>query len=192
MVATGVYWGSFDPPTLAHKAIIEKSLEYVDKLIIVINNDSRKNYFAPVKLRAKWLKNTCSAVAGKLEYYIQDNRVRYDYNYLKQQYSGLLYAVAGEDSYTHWLANSNVSHIHQFDGIYIVPREQGINFSRISMHNVCIINIAAGLSSISSKRIRENIFNGCGTYGHLKVDAVVAEDIFNYYQDYVNKPEKLV
>jgi nicotinic acid mononucleotide adenylyltransferase len=40
----GVFWGCFDPPTLAHKAIALKALKDIPlkRLIIVINNHGPK------------------------------------------------------------------------------------------------------------------------------------------------------
>ena len=40
-----VYAGSFDPITKGHQDIIERALKIVDKLIVVVMNNSRKSYW---------------------------------------------------------------------------------------------------------------------------------------------------
>ena len=41
----GVYAGSFDPVTKGHQDIIERALKIVDKLIVVVMNNPKKNYW---------------------------------------------------------------------------------------------------------------------------------------------------
>lgn len=41
----GVYAGSFDPITLGHQNIIERALKIVDKLVIGILVNNKKNYW---------------------------------------------------------------------------------------------------------------------------------------------------
>lgn len=41
----GVYAGSFDPITKGHQDIIKRALKIVDKLIIVVMNNPKKNYW---------------------------------------------------------------------------------------------------------------------------------------------------
>ena len=41
----GVYAGSFDPITKGHQDIIERALKIVDKLIVVVMNNPKKNYW---------------------------------------------------------------------------------------------------------------------------------------------------
>ena len=40
-----VYAGSFDPITKGHQDIIERALKIVDKLIVVVMNNPKKNYW---------------------------------------------------------------------------------------------------------------------------------------------------
>ena len=40
-----VYAGSFDPVTKGHQDIIERALKIVDKLIVVVMNNPKKNYW---------------------------------------------------------------------------------------------------------------------------------------------------
>ena len=43
MSKIGIYPGSFDPITLGHLDIIQRSLHVVDKLIIAVSNNKSKN-----------------------------------------------------------------------------------------------------------------------------------------------------
>ncbi len=55
-----IYGGSFDPPHKGHEKIVKKALKKlpIDKLFIIPawQNPFKKNFFAPPKLRSKWLK----------------------------------------------------------------------------------------------------------------------------------------
>jgi len=42
MTRVGIYPGSFDPLTLGHLDIIERSLHVVDELIIAVSNNDKK------------------------------------------------------------------------------------------------------------------------------------------------------
>lgn len=54
----GVFWGAFDPPTKAHVAIIEKALvlPFIHHLIVVLNNNSYKEYAIPFETRKEELQ----------------------------------------------------------------------------------------------------------------------------------------
>lgn len=53
---TGVYAGSFDPITKGHQDIIERALKIVDKLIVVVMNNPKKNYWFNLDERKKFNK----------------------------------------------------------------------------------------------------------------------------------------
>ena len=56
-----LYGGSFDPPHVGHKAIVEalEELDYIDKIIIMPTflNPFKSESHAPSELRFKWLKD---------------------------------------------------------------------------------------------------------------------------------------
>ena len=59
-MTTAIYPGSFDPVTLGHLDIIERSSKVVDRLIIgVLNNNSKTPLFS-VEERVKMLKDVTS------------------------------------------------------------------------------------------------------------------------------------
>ena len=54
-----VFSGSFDPPTLGHKAVIESALEIFDEVVVaVMVNPQKKPYFSQEE-REEMLKLTC-------------------------------------------------------------------------------------------------------------------------------------
>lgn len=53
---TGVYAGSFDPITKGHQDIIERALQFIDKLIVVVMNNPKKAYWFNLDERKKLIK----------------------------------------------------------------------------------------------------------------------------------------
>ncbi|KRP10493.1 MAG: phosphopantetheine adenylyltransferase, partial [Sphingobacteriales bacterium BACL12 MAG-120813-bin55] len=51
-----VFPGSFDPITVGHIDLIERSLSIFDKVIVAIGINSQKQGYFPVDQRMKWLK----------------------------------------------------------------------------------------------------------------------------------------
>jgi len=101
----GIYWGTFDPPTLAHGNIIEKSMHdlKLSKLIIVINdnNATGKNYKSPGKDRIHMLKSMISAAArDRLIILRQTDFFSFSYENIKKIYPDKnIAAIVGEDSF---------------------------------------------------------------------------------------------
>ena len=55
---TAIFPGSFDPITLGHKDIIEKSLNIFDSVIIGIGQNSEKEYMFPAERRKQFVEDT--------------------------------------------------------------------------------------------------------------------------------------
>ena len=55
---TAIYPGTFDPITLGHADVIQKSLKICDRLIVASTNTKNKNYFFPIDERIKIIKES--------------------------------------------------------------------------------------------------------------------------------------
>ena len=55
---TAIYPGTFDPLTLGHADVIQKSLKLCDRLIVATTNTKNKNYFFPIDKRIEIIKKS--------------------------------------------------------------------------------------------------------------------------------------
>ena len=55
---TAIYPGTFDPITLGHADVIQKSLKVCDRLIVASTNTKNKNYFFPIEKRIEIIKKS--------------------------------------------------------------------------------------------------------------------------------------
>ena len=55
---TAIYPGTFDPITLGHADVIQKSLKVCDRLIVATTNTKNKNYFFPIDKRIEIIKRS--------------------------------------------------------------------------------------------------------------------------------------
>ena len=55
---TAIYPGTFDPITLGHADVIQKSLKLCDRLIVATTNTKNKNYFFSIEERLKIIKKS--------------------------------------------------------------------------------------------------------------------------------------
>ena len=56
----GIYPGSFDPLTLGHMDIIERSLHVVDNIVVAVSNNDQKNYTIDIDTRVSLIQNSIS------------------------------------------------------------------------------------------------------------------------------------
>ena len=50
-----IFPGSFDPFTIGHESIVNRSLSLFDKIVIMIGNNSNKKSFYSIEKRLKWI-----------------------------------------------------------------------------------------------------------------------------------------
>ena len=55
---TAIYPGTFDPITLGHADVIQKSLKLCDRLIVATTNTKNKNYFFQIDKRIEIIKKS--------------------------------------------------------------------------------------------------------------------------------------
>ena len=65
---TAIFPGSFDPSTLGHKDIIEKSLNIFDSVIIGIGQNSEKKYMFSAERRKQFVEETFRLSLGLKKY----------------------------------------------------------------------------------------------------------------------------
>ena len=67
MSKIGIYPGSFDPITLGHLDIIQRSLNVVDKLIIAVSNNKSKNHMISIDDRLNLIKKSISTLPNDIQ-----------------------------------------------------------------------------------------------------------------------------
>lgn len=55
MEKIAIFPGSFDPFTIGHESIVNRSLSLFDKIIIMIGYNANKSSFFPIEKRVKWI-----------------------------------------------------------------------------------------------------------------------------------------
>lgn len=121
----GIYWGAFDPPTTAHQAIIQNAINKLrfKKLIIVINNNSYKNYMHSLEERKQMIQNILNQLETKnVEILSQDDSQKINCAALHQLTTEPICAIAGYDAYILWHNYSSERERDEYDAIAVVPR----------------------------------------------------------------------
>jgi len=126
----GFFGGSFDPPHLGHKKIVDYCIKKIDKLLIIPNRDSvdkHKKNIATINQRFEMLnlmfKNKSVEIS---DFEIKSNKPNYTYNsikFLEDLYKGDdLFMIIGKDQL------ENLYNWHQYE--YIIKNINIICFNR--------------------------------------------------------------
>lgn len=155
----GIYWGAFDPPTQAHIAIIKTALQKIDlqKLFIVVNNHSYKNYNLTLEKRFELLSKALKAIPSeKILLLWQDDEHPINYSFLRKFSTQPLCAISGYDSYKKWVACSNKQGRYLYQKIAVVPRgdEEPLLFDA----HAFLLEIDPTYRHVSSSKERERCF----------------------------------
>ena len=67
MSRVGIYPGSFDPLTLGHLDIIERSLHVVDELIVAVSDNDKKNHMFDADIRVSLIEDTIESFDDSLK-----------------------------------------------------------------------------------------------------------------------------
>lgn len=160
--AEGIYWGNFDPPTLAHKEIILQVIDKLklDKIFIAVNDFEGKLYYAPIEDRMAMVKLMLYGLEGKIQVISQNERVKADYEAIKRTAPGKLYAIAGQDSYEKWQSKP-IGNLMPYDAIVIVPRgrKSEIDIRPEFKSKVVVLDLASRYRHFSSTKIREKLMH---------------------------------
>jgi len=71
MERTAIFPGSFDPFTIGHESIVNRSLSLFDKIIIMIGYNANKKSFFPIEKRIEWINQVFKNV-DKVEVRLHD------------------------------------------------------------------------------------------------------------------------
>lgn len=160
----GIYWGSFDPPTFAHKDIIIKSFSYVSFIFIVINNNGCKKYFFSSKKRLIMFKymfrnyfSIFSFYDYKIYFYIQNKDNYYNYLTFMQIGCNVLNIILGIDVYNNWIYILKKKNINFYKRIYIIYRSDLLIVDNHFL-NLFFITINSNFKYISSKLSKNYIY----------------------------------
>jgi len=130
-IRTGLFAGSFDPPTLGHEDTIKRAATLFDRLIVCIAINPTKKPFLPVPTRVKLLEdiskdlNNVNVVSydGLLATYASDNNVQY-------LIRGMRSTTDFEEEYALYIANKEIS---ELDTVFLLcdPRYRHISSSLV-------------------------------------------------------------
>ena len=152
----GVFWGAFDPPTVAHKAIINEALKQIPlkKLIVVVNNHQYKKYVYSLAERIKLIEQMLGLYKqNTIEILGQDETAMLDYACLKKRVGESLCAIAGYDAYRAWVDHTTSEERLGYDSIAVVPR--GDDPPKLFDQNAFLLPIASEYKYVSSSKERK-------------------------------------
>lgn len=179
----GVYWGSFDPITKAHESIIQRVGAKLGKLIVIVNNDPRKNYQATIVHRINMIHLAMDGVVDILDIKTQHRQGEYDYFVLKKQVHGPLVAITGSDSLEFWLQHQQETELDLYDEIWVADRHSFAVELRLKHKGLRFLDQSASLGALSSSQARvfchENNLEGMQQALSPKIiDYIVAKRLY--------------
>ena len=177
MKTIALYGGSFDPPHLAHEAIVKalKKLEFIDKVVVMPTflNPFKETFTAPAELRLHWLRDIFSSYNDvEVSAYEVDLKKKVPTidtvkNLLKDY--GKIYLVIGADnlkSLQDWYKYDELKELATF----IVATRKNIKipkkFIKLDINE-----------NISSSHLRENL-------DISKIPKKVRDEIAQYYKEH--------
>jgi nicotinate-nucleotide adenylyltransferase len=177
MKTIALYGGSFDPPHLAHEAIVKalSKLDFIDKIVVMPTflNPFKETFTAPAELRLQWLKKIFSSYkdveVSSYEVALKKKVPTIEtVKYLLTSYDKI-YVVIGAD---------NLKSLHQwykFDALnklvtFIVATRDEIEIPKD------FIRLAID-EDISSSDLRKN-------FDSSKIPEIVRDEITQYYKEH--------
>jgi len=176
METIALFGGSFDPPHIGHKAIVEALLkkEYIDKIVVIPTflNPFKSSSYASGNLRLKWLKTIFKDFKNVEinDYEVQQNRAVTSLEtvkYLQKRYKKI-YLVIGADNLSSLKNWKNFNELEQLV-TFIVASRNDINIPNRFIH----LNID---EEISSSKLRKDMQIS-------KIPKECAVEIKKYYKE---------
>jgi|SRR5688572_4314434 len=165
--AVGIYWGTFDPPTLAHRTVIENSVSQLklSELIVVVNDNKKtgKTYQSPASHRMKMLRCVLPAAIQnqvRIKRQTDSNELSYK-RYKESSPDKTVYCIAGQDSLEKFLMSKDGAFkAKDYDHIVVVPRGDTAalfekKIAEMKIPNVSLLKIDSQYLSISSTDARK-------------------------------------
>jgi len=153
-INTGIFWGNFDPPTLAHQAIIYRMSELFTENFIIVKNNSNENYFASIEHRLSMLDSILPSKTNQYKILVQDLVDSNNYFDIHAKISGNLNVVVGMDALSKWLQQHHTSELIKYDGVYVVPRNTNSFIDITGLIKIKILLIDNIYKDISSTVVR--------------------------------------
>lgn len=147
----GVCIGSFDPITKGHQDIIERASKLVDKLVVVVMNNPKKNYWFNLDER----KELISKIYGENKNIEVDSYVGLIANYMKKNsYELLIKGVRDirdfSDEISYFYANKELAD-NKLETIFIPSDKKYISLSSTFVKEIA--NYSYDLSNYVDKKI---------------------------------------
>ena len=189
--SVGIYWGTFDPATLAHLNIALTAMQKcnLSKLIIVINDNTAtgKKYHTSGETReALWnaMLDNISIPANwrnRIDIVCQTDAKPFSYQTAKKQHSEQpLLAIVGQDSFEGF--KKYKSSFGSYDHILVVPRGDREtllqrDIDQLQVNNVSILPTDDAYVAISSTRARDIINMGQNDIVQIQLHPSVMQNI---------------
>lgn len=178
-----VFWGHFNPPTIAHREIILAALTHyqLDQLFIIINTKEEKQLVSSDH-RKSMLQSMFKGnlLAEKMKFLVQTPTHDFDYFKLRERLQKPLAAIVGYDSYSQWHSNQISCSNHGSYDLILVASRQGQKLGP-SADGIAELYIDPAVSNISSTQVRALLCQD--THSHQLLHCLDC-DVLSYIQHY--------
>lgn len=183
----GIYWGTFDPPTLAHLNIMLQAIEQgeLDKLVVVINNKSGyKHYHTPGVDRLIMIRQMLlhSVAAEQINIVIQNDTQKYGVEEISQIFEDdRIIPVVGQDSFEKFAA-----YCKQYSEVIVAPRgdKESLTLQNTihehELDNIRVLNLGRKYLEVSSSRVREEV----NAHESPAISSLVTSNTGHYIEDH--------
>ncbi len=187
-IKIGFYSGTFDPPTIAHNAIIRTAIDYLqlDKLYIFVNKNGEKNYKCSGQERVTMLERMLGDLKSKVIIIDQcTDKKNQDYMVLKKIMHEPIINITGQDSYERRLKIDPDKRIN-FDAIAIIPRS-GVSSNIALEEKAFFVPIDQELvAGVSSTQVRQQLadrdFKNIALHPEV-LNYIIEHDLYLYQPD---------